>query len=724
MDKSLLEQPVFSQILNAINDGVVVEDSRNRIVFVNDCYCRMLGIAKEEAIGKASIDYIYEADRPLFIDKSKRRDAIKSDSYPIRLTHKIGRVIDVLASVQSLRDEAGDFSGNLAVLTDITLLKEHQRQLEESNDRFKTLCDVTSEGVMVHSDEIIVDGNDQFFKMLGYKREELVGQSVTRLMTAESIKLFQQYSKEQYEGDFEVEGVKKDGTVLSGYANSRFTTYLGQQARIVSILDLTTLKTHQHEKELLLSLLDHISDSVVVVDYHTLKVLDANKPAYEPRHLSKEELLSKSISELTSVTPAQLVELKEQLPVIKYKQIEYEHVMADGTTYPVEATLTYYELKGKPYVIAVSRNITERKKYEKEIHENEQKYRTLVEMSDQCIVMLKTDGTILFINSEGEKQVGLRHEEMIGKKIYDFYPQQSKIIQHGLADVVQSKESFQETIRVTTVYGERWKLITRIPLLNDEQEVYAIQIIVKDIDDIKRLEEENRHYYNQIEKTERLAGLGTMMGMMSHEINQPLTVLKLLLQDMQEGSLEPEEFQEHIKDCLYGVNHAIGILRRYRELTRFKGFEGSTILICKVLEKLVAVFSSVCKKNNAHINLHDSVYQLSPLKIQCDFEQVAFILLSNAIDASNDAQACEIDLTAEKVENGLIFTVSDQGPGISSEVQERIFEPFFSTKPREEGTGLGLPIVKRILDNCGGRITCQSISGQGTTFKVFIPVSP
>ena len=109
------------------------------------------------------------------------------------------------------------------------------------------------------------------------------------------------------------------------------------------------------------------------------------------------------------------------------------------------------------------------------------------------------------------------------------------------------------------------------------------------------------------------------------------------------------------------------------------------------------------------------------IQTQCDLEQIAYILISNAFDAAIPGQSNKVEVSCEMKDGELILRFSDNCSGIKSEELHRIFEPFYTTKSSDQSTGLGLTIVEGLLEIYGGRIQVRSQMGVGTTFTVILP---
>lgn len=244
-----------------------------------------------------------------------------------------------------------------------------------------------------------------------------------------------------------------------------------------------------------------------------------------------------------------------------------------------------------------------------------------------------------------------------------------------------------------------------------------------------------RESHQRMRQTERLAAIGQLAAGVAHEINNPaafvlanLSALDLLLKDhLRDGPPGSEAFLHQVaditRDCLRGVDRIVAIVRDLRNFARQEGDRQETL----ALETLVA---EACKMVRAEIAYRARlvVHGAAPPLVRGDrtkLVQVLTNLLLNAAQAIPEGAADRHEIAVALFARGetAVVRVTDTGSGIPSEVQDRIFEPLFTTKSRESGLGLGLSISADILRRHGGEIRLARSSPEGSVFEVILPVA-
>ena len=264
---------------------------------------------------------------------------------------------------------------------------------------------------------------------------------------------------------------------------------------------------------------------------------------------------------------------------------------------------------------------------------------------------------------------------------------------------------------------------------------------------------------SRLVQSEKLAGLGQMVAGVAHEINNPLAfvinntavldrdvadLLNLIGLHEEAGPILEREapdlvarihdFREHA-DIPYVVGNLPSLLQRSRDgLSRIEQLVKDLRLFARLdegdlkdadlnegIQTTITIIRGNARREDVHLEI-----DLQPLPlVHCHpakINQVVMNLLSNAVDACDRGGTVRIRSWAEG--GGVGIAVSDTGPGIDPEIRERIFDPFFTTKPVGQGTGLGLSISYGIIHEHGGRIEVECPPGQGTTFTVYLPLSP
>ena len=194
--------------------------------------------------------------------------------------------------------------------------------------------------------------------------------------------------------------------------------------------------------------------------------------------------------------------------------------------------------------------------------------------------------------------------------------------------------------------------------------------------------------------------------------------------------MEEEEFQdgENLSEFKRALDQIRNQGRRCKEIThKLLSFARKTdsrvqdVQIDDLIEELVSLSAQKAKYSNVTINT-DIQPDLPALKVsQTELQQVFLNLINNALDAM-EKKGGTLDISSQVEDNFIVVEVEDNGPGIPEANIARIFDPFFTTKPVGKGTGLGLSICYGIIKKMGGEIEVRSLLGEGTTFRVSIPL--
>lgn len=233
----------------------------------------------------------------------------------------------------------------------------------------------------------------------------------------------------------------------------------------------------------------------------------------------------------------------------------------------------------------------------------------------------------------------------------------------------------------------------------------------------------------QVLQADRLATLGTFAAGVSHELNNIAQVLRSALESPltpRDGSAEARAEAQSNREALTHVsNHLTELARTILRIARPTGVEFQEADLCQTLREVRDMLRLTGRTRHAQVVL---VLPQQPYLIRANpvhAQQVFLNLISNAADAVVDAPSPFIEAGVQAGPEGRLEAwVRDNGPGIPSELRTRIFDPFFTTKPVGAGTGLGLPVVKQIVESWGGKIHVQESIGHGTRMVLDLPMAP
>ncbi|RMG18794.1 MAG: PAS domain S-box protein [Deltaproteobacteria bacterium] len=352
---------------------------------------------------------------------------------------------------------------------------------------------------------------------------------------------------------------------------------------------------------------------------------------------------------------------------------------------------------------------------------------TLVEELADAILEIGTDGSIL--SARGDLAIfGRSEQELIGCSVHSLVGWRDR--QTWSEVVAEIRDGGTTVVPISVKHREGGLVHCEVTIhVEKGPEGRQMQAIFRDVSDKVALEERIREAERAAVAREQLAAIGQLSAGVAHEINNPLAFIKsnisslfACLEDLKEGRAPLEEVIEELTeiatDCQNGTARILEIVDALKGMARNDKKE-TDFSPLKAIHDAVTVFRGA-KKTLAEVELSlpDQLPMLrgSPGR----FSQVIMNLLENGLDAQGGKGRLEVGGSVG--DESVLITVRDHGSGIPEEVQERMWEPFFTTKGVGKGTGLGLAICRDIIEGMGGSIECET-GPQGTTFFLRIPTA-
>lgn len=345
---------------------------------------------------------------------------------------------------------------------------------------------------------------------------------------------------------------------------------------------------------------------------------------------------------------------------------------------------------------------------------SELKYRNMVEFSKDAILLVDINNKVLEWNRGAENLYGYKRDEVIGKEL-PIVPKSKLKELDRIRKLLKNGECVQnyETQRIDKNGFLRDVVLTLSPIEDKNKNIKAISSIARDITDENRLK-------RQIQQTEKLSGIGRLAAGIAHQLNTPLTSIKLSAQMLQDD-IDNKECLHDIKRIVRQTDYCKNIINKLLTFSRPSGLEKRVVRLNPLIDNIEKLLEKVLKNKN--IKFQKNILHSND-KIRANknkVEQIFFNILSNAIDAISKKGQINIS-TESKNNNRIYIKINDTGSGIKKKDIPIIFDPFFTTKKVGEGTGLGLYICYGLIKEHDGTIEVDSKVGKGTTFTISFPL--
>ncbi len=455
----------------------------------------------------------------------------------------------------------------------------------------------------------------------------------------------------------------------------------------------------------------------------------------------RNEVIGKSFTRF--LTPEYVPVFKENFPRFKEKGelrgIRFESFHKSGKRLTVEGdgTVSYDERGNFRRTHCVIRDITDELASEKALQESQELLAGVVDSVTDHMSMVNEDLDIIWANDTARSMFG---PDIIGEKCYWKYHKRKTPCDKCLVlRVFETGETQEHETTVISNTGEEFHFwcTANVGLRHADGRPKTVVEVSRDVTARKRIEDELRRHQDHLEqlvndrtrklavsqekltRTERLASMGTLAAGIAHEINNPLGSIMLGLDTglksiNNHGLLEVilNQGKRDVRRCSEIVK---GILRFARQQPSEKWI----VDLNNVARDAFDLTKQYGDKHNVSLELCVSNDSNLVLGNPIELEQVVINLIHNAVHACDDNG--QVTVNTGRKANSACLTVSDNGCGLSQEQMERVFDPFYTTRSKQGGTGLGLSTTHGIVADHAGTIDIESAPNTGTTFTVTLP---
>ncbi len=469
------------------------------------------------------------------------------------------------------------------------------------------------------------------------------------------------------------------------------------------------------------TLFESAGDAIFIVAIEEEKagaIVDANPAAAEMHGYSLEELLKLNlIKDLDG--PDAAAEAPQRIERIlkgEWIQDEINHVKKDGSLFPVEISAGLIEYMGCKYILAIDRDISERKQMEHMLIQAKIEWEDTFNAITDMITIHDMDYNIVRSNKAANKILGLPFLEGQKVKCYHYYHGTDQPPEYcPSCECLETEKSM--TFEMYEPHLSKFLEIRAMPLYDSSGQVSGLIHVIRDITERRRVEE-------ALQRAEQLKMVGELAAGLAHEIKNPLAGIKGSIQVLVETLNIAEEDRSLILKAIDEIKRIETLLKSLLNFAKPPRLQLMPTDVNDLLDKAIALslkhpaLSPGGSKSISVLKDFDSdLYNImaDPMQLQ----QVFLNLMFNAIEAMPQGGALAVKTLLDDSENVLRIAISDTGRGMEPHMLDQIFLPFVTNK--RKGSGLGLSICQRLVDQHEGSISVESAPGKGTVFTIVIP---
>jgi len=751
----------FSLAFNSARDMMVlarVEPGPTfRVVALNRSYEMAMQLAGVAVSNATCVGKTFEELRPLY--------GLSDDAWAVL----IGRYHEVIRTGTTMRfEEVADIPGGrfvgdstitpvlgpdgscrfvLYASADVSERRRVERELRETAEKFAKAFHA-SPGAMSISEpggRGFIAVNDNYVRMFGYGREELLGRSLTDLglwTTAQRDAFVAAFRERGSVRDLEVVRRRRDGTEITCLLSAESIELDGRPCVIAALYDITERRQAERslrESEERFSKAFHATpDAVLITDKATGVIVDANEGCARIYGYARNECIGRTTLQLGMwQDPADRGRFMAALEAGRgsVRDLEVAGRARSGMVVSVLLSCETIEVLGRPHLVTIAHDITERKAAERALRESEDRFSSAFRASPGAMIIADAESRRFVEVNEGFCRLfGRSRDELIGRDGLEL----------GLWPDAETRERFWQHLQRDGTVNDL-EVATRNPA--GAAVVYLVSArfvtlggrqhyitMVLDITARKQSEAARAALEEQLRQTQKLEALGQLAGGIAHDFNNILTGIvaytELALLDLG----RTDEVRRHLGAVRSASDRARDLVRQILTFSRRQPPERSPLRLGGVVSEALRLLRSSIP---ATIAIDEAVDPVAPVVLadKSQVHQVVMNLGTNAAHAMRGRPGrLTIGLEGVTVGPGGMagapdlapgryarISVTDTGHGMDETTLRRIFEPFFTTKPPGEGTGLGLAVVHGIVREHQGTVAVHSRPGEGTRFEVYLP---
>ncbi|MCJ8500334.1 PAS domain S-box protein [Desulfatitalea alkaliphila] len=742
----------FSTILDAMGEAYFECDLDGNFTYVNEAQCRIVGYARDQLLtmNHRECAAAETAKRAFEVFNAIYRTGAQQSIPDHEVLRKDGKKIIVELRASLLHGENGEAIGFRGLARDVTRRITAERALQDNERKYRLLAENLRDVICVLDAALKpVYVSPSVKQLRGYTPEEAVRQTLDQVLAPASYhKAMAMFDKQwralpaksipgkDWQINLDLEMVCKDGTTV--WTEVTLNILFDDEGRPKGLLgivhDISDRKAAEaalrDSEERYRTIFEHTATANIIVAGDTT-ILLANSNFERITGYARADVENK-MSWTDFVVAEDLARMQQRHmqrrrdPGSVAGSYEFRGRIRSGEVRDFFMSVAMIPETSESVASLI--DITDRNKAQQDLRQSEERFRDLARLLPETVFETNADGQLTFVNEISFERFGYTPADMdTGIHILDVLAPESHekaVTNHGRVMAGERLGLVEYTALKKD--GTRFPVLIHSTPISRDGVQSGLRGFLIDISEKKQLEA-------QLMRSEKLEAIGTLAGGMAHDFNNLLMGLlgniTLMLTELDAS----HPFHDRLKNMETYVQHGADLTRQLLGFARGGKYEVQPTDLGAFVAKSAELFGRTKKEIRMHCKVEESLWPAEVDRGQ--LEQVMLNLFINAWQAmpgGGDLYLSVENATLDRQEAGpcdtpggrfVKITVTDTGVGMAEETKARIFEPFFSTKPRGRGTGLGLASAYGIVKNHGGFVVVESETAVGTTFMVYLPAS-
>lgn len=703
------KQNVFLQLtFEHANDAIILFNRNLEFFQVNNKACELFELSKEQLLQRNLYEFLDLMSKEEVNYQEAQLDKVGEAENELILRLDDGKVKFVEYSAVRNPDESGL---DICIIRDVTSKKHLENETNKSKQMYHDVFNRAVDGIVVFDKEgFFIDVNPAFCSNFAMSKLDLLQAKLDDFVeNDEKYKvekiwlLLDKYGRVRGELPVLLQNGERKRFEVTITANIYDDYYLAIMRDVTEKrnMELQLQKSEERFREMF----QHALDAIVLVDNFG-NIMRANPAASRAFELPLDELEKSKLQEFvqkgTSKVPTIIKEFNKKGEIRE----ELEFHMPNGQKKLLEFTANKGIIDG--YNMIIFRNVSERRKMEKDLRESEQKFRKIFNNAMDGIILWDDSCTIIDANPNASKIFELSREELMAQCLKQYIPMER--IEEMKQLWVQCEENEELSGELCHDYGKGQRIF----------EFSAKKNVVEGLHmTIFRNITEKREMEDQLRKSDTLTVVGELAAGIAHEIRNPMTALKGFIQLLQ-NSMEDGQYAMYFDVITSELKRIESIITEFLVLAKPQAISYQQKSVVKIMQDTLDLLSAQAALENVQFasfneeDLPDVYCEPNQLK------QVFINILKNAIEVMPKGGTVTVNLQQLESRH-LLISIKDEGVGIPGDKIKKLGEPFYTTKDR--GTGLGLMVSYKIVEEHNGTIEVESELGKGTTFHIKLPIT-